>query len=110
MLADDNIQPGEHWEYLIESYVQTADVAILMVSANYLESDFIYEKELIPLIEASQKRGVRLIPIIIDYCSFTEDEKLKKLHAINDPKKPLCELDEDKQGKVYYEVVKSIIQ
>jgi hypothetical protein len=110
VLADDSIQPGENWEDLIESYVDSAEVAILMVSANYLESDFIYEKELTPLIEASQNRGLRLIPIIIDYCLFNEDEKLKKLQAINDPKKPLCELDKDKQGKVYYEVVKSIIE
>lgn len=110
VLADDNIQPGDHWEDLIERYVDIADVAILMVSANYLESDFIYEKELTPLIEARQNKGLRVIPIIIDYCSFTEVEKLKKLQAINDPNTPLCELDKDKQGKIYYKVVKSIIQ
>lgn len=110
VLADNNIQPGEKWQDLIESYVDSADVAILMVSVNYLESDFIYEKELMPLIEDSENRGLRLIPIIIDYCSFTGDEKLKKLQFINDPNTPLCELDVNKHDKVYSKVVKSIIQ
>ncbi len=49
--ADTLIEPSGKWREEIAEAIDTADFAILLVSDNFLESDFIAEKELPPLLE-----------------------------------------------------------
>src|SRR5262245_54595921 len=49
--SDAEIKPGANWVKEIEHAITTSDVAIILVSADYLESEFISRNELPTLLE-----------------------------------------------------------
>ena len=49
--SDDRIGAGEDWEREITEAMERASVAILLISHNFLTSDFILKKEVRPLLE-----------------------------------------------------------
>jgi internalin A len=53
---DHNLAPGEKWYEELAGYIAHARVAVLLVSPNFLASDFIREKEL-PLILGGRGAG-----------------------------------------------------
>ncbi len=52
---DTRIKPGSDWRKEIKQVFESAKVAILLVSADYLASEFIVENELPPLVAAAQQ-------------------------------------------------------
>ena len=99
--VDTRIKSGDHWEKEIEKALSNAKASILLVSADYMASDFIINNELQPLLETAQKSGTIIIPIIIKPCRFLREPSLNIFQAINDPVNPLCALDEYDKEKVY---------
>src|SRR5271170_5638040 len=66
---DTRIAPGQKWKFEIESAINSAAVAILLVSADFLASDFIDKDELPPLLAAAEDKGTMILPLIIGPCS-----------------------------------------
>src|SRR5690349_15197457 len=58
--SDQQIQPGAHWEAEIRSYLDSCRVAVLLVSSNFLASDYIAETEL-PALLKSHENGELII-------------------------------------------------
>src|SRR5262245_45059413 len=53
---DTRIQAGSLWEKEIQKELSQCGAALLLVSPDFLASDFIHDKELPPLLEARRKR------------------------------------------------------
>ncbi len=73
----------------------------LLVSADFLASDFIVDDELPPLLKAAEEGGTVILPLILKPCRFARDPHLKQFQAINDPKRSLITLPEDQQEALY---------
>ena len=58
--SDRDIKAGE-WEKQIETAIQGAVAAVLLVSDNFLASDYIIEKELPYLLRAHKARGLMIL-------------------------------------------------
>ena len=59
---DTRIRPGTNWRDEIAQALETACSAVLLVSANFLASDFCSEDELSQLFQRACDRGVRILP------------------------------------------------
>jgi hypothetical protein len=104
---DTKIKPGMMWREEIKKALDTTKVAVLLVSANFLASDFIIENELPPLLSAAKKEGAVIISIILKPCAFSVSE-LEKFQSINPPSKALSGMSEHEQDEVLVNAAKSI--
>lgn len=86
--SDQNLKAGEPWMARIRRELATARVGIMLVSHNFMASDFIHSDELPPLLVAAKKEGVTLLTVVVGHCHFA-NSPLSKLQAFNKPDKPL---------------------
>ena len=100
---DTKIKPGSIWMQEIQAALESAQVAILLVSADFLGSDFISKDELPPLLKAAQDRGVEILPLILSPCGFLRNEALSQFQAFNNSR-PLINLDRGGQEQVLEKV------
>ena len=67
---DGKIQGGDDWFLEIEGALNRAEMAILLVSVNFLNSEFIRRKEVADLLQAQRQRGLRIVPILLEDCAY----------------------------------------
>jgi len=106
--SDGRINPGQDWKTEIEEAISKAKVAILLVSADFLASDFIVEDELPPLLEKAEKEGAKIFPIVVSPCRFIETREISRYQSINDPLWPLLSLPVAEQEGVFLKLSRAI--
>jgi tetratricopeptide (TPR) repeat protein len=62
---DGNIVPGTEWEPQILSHLNSAQIILLLISADFLASEFCYSIALRRAIERHQAKQARVLPIIL---------------------------------------------
>jgi hypothetical protein len=100
LFDDSQIEPGKRWKDEIKAALDRARVAILLVSADFLASEFIAENELPPLLKKAKNGGAIILPVIVSHCGFLKEDGLADYQAVNDPSKPLDSLTESESEKV----------
>lgn len=68
--TDREIGAGEDWYQKIQDAMGAASVAVLLVSANSLTSDFILREEVTRLLQRRDKDGLHIFPVIIRPCDW----------------------------------------
>jgi hypothetical protein len=106
---DTRIKTGDNWKNEIEKALDTSQAAILLVSADFLASDFIVENELPQLLKIAQEQGTRIFQVIISPCCFDETEQLSQFQAVNSPSQTLIEMDRGNQERLLLQLAKDII-
>lgn len=106
--SDRRIRAGDKWRKDIAANIESAAVAILLVSADFLASDFIVNHELPPLLIKAEASGTRIIPVIVKPCGFTRDESLQNFQCMNDPKHPLLGLSDIEQEHLYERIAAEV--
>lgn len=104
--VDEAIKPGSDWKAEIANALDSAKVAILLVSAHYLSSDFINTEELPSLLKAAKEEGATILPLIVSHCMFAETEPLSQFQSVNHPTKPLTEMLEGERDALFVNVTK----
>ena len=106
---DTKIKGGDKWKKEIENAIKKANVAILLVSTDFLSSDFISTHELPPLLRKAEEEGTRILPLIVSPCAFTMSE-ISDFQAINNPEKTLADFGTDDAAieRTYLELIKNI--
>ena len=69
---DGMIQPGEEWDQKIKSSLDEADFVILLVSQNFIASNYIHEVEFRKAMESRKNRDHKktVLPILISPCDW----------------------------------------
>jgi hypothetical protein len=90
--CDKRIEAGAKWKEEIAQAIASTKVAILLVSADFIASDFIASDELPSLLNAAEKEGVSILPLIVNHSMFKDISSLSQFQTVNDPSKPLAGL------------------
>lgn len=64
LVAGSEIDPG------ISQNIEEADIILLLVSADFLASDYCYSREMMRALERHEARGARVIPVILRPCDW----------------------------------------
>ena len=123
VFCDIDLKGGDHWRELIQKELEETRVAILLVSAAFMESDFIRNNELPVLLEKAFQPSPRLkiIPVILSESLFDEVEylypdsktgpkrtRLSSLQTVGSPSKGLRDLPNNEQERLLKEVAKLV--
>lgn len=106
---DTRLRGGDKWREEITKAIERASVVILMVSTDFLASDFISNDELPPILRKAEEEGTRIIPLIVSPCSF-ELSEISEFQAINSPDRTLADLGDNEAAieRVFLELIKNI--
>src|SRR5438105_1629456 len=85
---DTKITLGKKWRSEIDHALQAAKVAVLLVSADFLASEFIALNELPPLLSAAESEGVTILPVLLKPCLY-KHTPLVEFQFVNKPLIPL---------------------
>jgi hypothetical protein len=105
---DTKIKPGAKWFDEIKKGLQSAKIALFLVSADFLASDFIARKELPALLAAANEEGTVILSVILRPCSFKYSE-LAQFQAVNAPSNPLSTMNnKGKRDEVWVNVAEQV--
>lgn len=95
---DREIDLGDQWRAKIDEALASAKVAVLLVSQDFLASDFIHQHELPYIFEAAESRKLALCWIPIRPSSYM-NTPLERYQTFGDPRTPLAALPETEMQK-----------
>ena len=105
---DKMIIPGDKWRKEIQSAIESAKIAVLLVSADFLASEFITRKEVPELLKAAEERGCQILPIIIGPCRFLRTPALSEFQAVNEASRPLSMMKPHEREALFHRVAETI--
>ncbi len=102
---DDHIEPGQQWKPHIDSRLNQTDIFLLLVSVDFMNSEFIKHVEFKTAIDRHKADKSIVIPVIIDYCQWDikfdlEDYtfNLSELQVLPDGGKPIGDWKTDEKA------------
>lgn len=102
---DRKIMPGTEWKDQIDEHIETAHIILLLISAEFLNSDYCYDVELKRAIARHDAGDARVIPIILRPCDWLKTP-FGKLQALPRDGKPVS--DFSTQDHAFNEVARGI--
>lgn len=89
--ADLDIEAGGQWEAETLRRIQSCDAAVLLVSAHFLASDYVNDKQLPQLLERARSGKLQLFWVLVSSCMWDVTE-LASYQAAIDTSRPLAQM------------------
>ena len=104
---DSQIEPGDKWREEIETALATAKVALLLVSTDFLASEFVNNSELPQLLKAAEEEGMRIlwVPLWPSLVRFTP---IQEYQPVLDPGRPLAAMSRVKREEALVTIALAI--
>jgi anti-sigma regulatory factor (Ser/Thr protein kinase) len=104
---DTRIRAGSKWRDEIEENLASASVAVLLVSPNFLESDFIHEHEIPAILHRAEQDGLAIVWIPVSTSAY-DTTWIADYQAVHDPSKPLDSLRTPARNEALVSIAKEI--
>ncbi len=103
---DSEIKPGDAWKKEIEAALASADAALLLVSQDFLLSEFITKHELPKLLANAQNEGKKIFWVpLCPSTVFDSNPAITQFQSlVKNPQTSLEELEEASRKKVLVEI------
>ena len=102
---DHRITAGREWKNEIDDNLDAADVILLLVSPDFLASDYAYNKEFKRALERHKSGKARIVPIILRYSDWQETP-IGELQALPPEGRPIA----GRGDRAWMEVTKGLRQ
>ena len=85
---DRNIDGGDDWKNAISEHLNSAHIILLLISPDFIASDYCMDIEMGRAIERHESREARIVPIILRPIDWM-DERLSRIQALPTDAKPV---------------------
>src|SRR5215831_4822555 len=104
---DQKISPGARWRETIQAALERAHLALLLVTPDFLASQFIDQHELPVLLNAAQAGRLRILWIHVR-SSLYEHTEIEQYEALHDPSRPLAALSRPRREAALVAITRKI--
>lgn len=94
---DRKIETGKEFQDEIDNNLENADFICLMISSNFLASNACLEEK-DSALKLKERKGIRVIPIILSPCAWTTHKELSELLAIPTDGKAVTSFSDKNEG------------
>ena len=109
MWDDTKIAAKQQEQKTFRDALETAEVALLLVSANFLASNVIVEGVLPAILARANASGIRILPVILSPSLFTYTD-LSMFQSINSPDHPISGMSPEGQENMLARIAQTIIE
>ncbi|WP_299193256.1 toll/interleukin-1 receptor domain-containing protein [uncultured Erythrobacter sp.] len=102
---DRRIGAGTEFGGEIDSQIESSNIVLLLVSSDFLASDYCYDKEMLRAMELHEQGALRVIPVILRPCEW-EEAPFGKLQATPVDGRPVTSWPD--RDSAFLEISKSI--
>ncbi|MBK4498386.1 toll/interleukin-1 receptor domain-containing protein, partial [Enterobacter hormaechei] len=103
---DKELLAGDQFDDVISAKIDESDIFIFLITQDFLTSKYCTEIEVSKaLARKGEDDELRIIPVILDYCTFKKS-KLSKYNAVPDDAHPVFSYDN--HNKAYLEIANAI--
>jgi hypothetical protein len=102
---DGLLEPGIDWDQEIKNKLNTAHIVLMLVSANFFTTNYIWNIEVQDTLVKQQKGDVTALPIILNPCAWTQTP-LAKFQALPRKGRPISDFSNKDVG--FLEVVNGV--
>jgi tetratricopeptide (TPR) repeat protein len=67
---DRRLQGGEHWGEAIHQALEEADIVLLLISPDFIASDYCYGRELMAALERDRRGEAVMVPLLLHPCDW----------------------------------------
>ena len=99
------ILSGDNWSKEIDNRLNEAQIILLLVSDNFIASNYCYDLEMERAMERHENGEARVIPIILRQCLW-EELPFAKLRSLPSNEVPICSWT--KRNEAFYDVASGI--
>jgi len=101
---DSKIAAGMNWENEIADALSNAQVAVLLISADFFNSTYIMDRE-VPFLIKAQKFGLVILIVILKPCLIQLYPELSKFQFINSPERTIIQMSEAERETIWTKLI-----
>lgn len=105
---DRQIAAGADWRSEIQQALETVQVAVLLVTADFLTSKFIRRREVPRLLERRRDQGVQIVPVLAGPCAWDRVEWLSAIQCRPADGRSLLEMEAAEVEQALVEISREI--
>jgi hypothetical protein len=106
--SDDVLSHGEFWQEEIDKALGAAKAAVLLVTSDFLASDFIQNTEVPTLLKRRKDQGLKVFPVIAKHCAWRAVPWLAELQVRPKNGAPVWSQDTADPDEVLSKIVEEI--
>ena len=101
------IPPGDEWKKVIDDHIKSADLVLLLVSVDFLVSDYCINVEFESALKRQAIGATRIIPIILHPCPWP-DTLISRFEVLPKDGEPIARSNSTDTAKAFLSVTNSI--
>ena len=104
----DDVRAGGSWRQEVEAALAQADTALLLLSADFLSSDFLQDVEVPKLFDRRTNEGLHVIPVVLRTCPWEFHPWIRELKPLPLTGKAIAAHQGDERDQVLTQIAVEI--